>query len=870
MMARVGFSSFITLLSVFCLPGAINGQVIDDFSDGNFDQLPTWTSSQLSGKADYTIVEGRLRSDGPSATNSIWVSTSGSPTFINGNLTWQFDVEYDQAPSGSNNIRIYFGSDNEDLSDTPTGYYIQLGESGSDDGIDFYKTTSTHPLISDPEPSVSESVDLTIRLTRSEMGQWTLYKGERGSNDFLVVGIITDAEIGISDHFGFLVNHTSSRNDSFFFDNVMLPFPDDIPPSLLDVTTSDQQIIVLEFSEELERISAENPVNYFLASIGNPTSVGLNLNTVMLSFSDSFVNATNYELSITNLEDINGNVLASTKTSLFYFQQPELEPRDIIISEILADPDPPNDLPTGEFVEIFNRSNKVFNLNGWRLSDLSSSSVLGEVYIFPNEYWIICSEENIDEYITSGKTMGLKDLPTLNNGGDVIALTNELNQTSDSLRYDLSWYRSSDKQDGGWSLEIIDLTNDCVQQANWVASEDFRGGTPGEQNSVFAEKPDLTEPMVLSVLALNPDTISAFFDEILDESSIAQASYSITPEVRVDSIIITEDLKELKIVLSEPLQPGISYNVSLSGIRDCPGNQVTPQEISFALIEEADIGDVILNEILFDPYPNGADFVEVYNTSKKYINLRGWFLGNREANGDSLFLTNLKKITSENLILPPQDYLAFTIQDNLRDFYFSIDEKRVFLVESMPSMPNDEGSISLIHPDSILMGAYNYQDDFHFDLLADREGVSLERISPVKPTNESSNWTSSASTAGFATPGRRNSQSVNRTALSSSISIEPQVIIPDGSGQNDFATINYQFDRPGKVANVRIYDTKGREVITLADNETLSSEGFFIWDGLDGKGAKVRTGYYVVYFEVFDTSGSVTSFKEKVVVGSLF
>ncbi|MEM6360266.1 MAG: lamin tail domain-containing protein, partial [Bacteroidota bacterium] len=681
---------------------------------------------------------------------------------------------------------------------------------------------------------------------------------------------ITDTEIGISDHFGFLVNHTSSRNDSFFFDNVMLPFPDDIPPSLLDVTTSDQQIIVLEFSEELERISAENPVNYFLASIGNPTSVGLNLNTVMLSFSDSFVNATNYELSITNLEDINGNVLASTKTSLFYFQQPELEPRDIIISEILADPDPPNDLPTGEFVEIFNRSNKVFNLNGWRLSDLSSSSVLGEVYIFPNEYWIICSEENIDEYITSGKTMGLKDLPTLNNGGDVIALTNELNQTSDSLRYDLSWYRSSDKQDGGWSLEIIDLTNDCVQQANWVASEDFRGGTPGEQNSVFAEKPDLTEPMVLSVLALNPDTISAFFDEILDESSIAQASYSITPEVRVDSIIITEDLKELKIVLSEPLQPGISYNVSLSGIRDCPGNQVTPQEISFALIEEADIGDVILNEILFDPYPNGADFVEVYNTSKKYINLRGWFLGNREANGDSLFLTNLKKITSENLILPPQDYLAFTIQDNLRDFYFSIDEKRVFLVESMPSMPNDEGSISLIHPDSILMGAYNYQDDFHFDLLADREGVSLERISPVKPTNESSNWTSSASTAGFATPGRRNSQSVNRTALSSSISIEPQVIIPDGSGQNDFATINYQFDRPGKVANVRIYDTKGREVITLADNETLSSEGFFIWDGLDGKGAKVRTGYYVVYFEVFDTSGSVTSFKEKVVVGSLF
>ncbi|MEM8567016.1 MAG: lamin tail domain-containing protein [Bacteroidota bacterium] len=869
-MARVGFSSFIITVIVFCAANLLNGQIREDFSDGNFDQLPAWISSQFSGKDDYTVVEGQLRSDGPSATSSIWISTSGLPTFIDGTLVWEFQVEYDQAPSNSNNIRIYFGSDKADLSDSPQGYYIQLGESGSDDGIDFYKTTSTEPLILDPEPSVSTSINHIIRLTRNETGKWTLYKSESGGSDFVIIGTITDIEIELGNHFGFLVNHTSSRNASFFFDNVILPFPDDIPPSLLDVRTLDGQRIVLEFSEELDLRTAEDPLTYVLSSIGNPISADLDSNTVVLRFTDSFVNATNYELSIDNLEDINGNVLISTQSSFFYFQQPELEPRDIIISEFLADPDPPNDLPTGEFVEIFNRSNKVFNLNGWRLSDLSSSSILGDSYIFPNEYLIICSEEDFSAYSAFGKTIQLDRLPTLNNGEDVLVLHNEVDKVSDSLQYDLSWYRSSAKQEGGWSLEIIDPYNDCAQAANWVASEDFRGGTPGSENSVFAEKPDLTGPLIVSVIALSADTINILFNEELDETSIVQAEYLITPEVGFDSVIIVNDLKELKIVLSNPLQSGVSYSIRLSAIRDCPGNQIIQNETPFALIEKADIGDVILNEILFDPYPNGADFVEVYNTSEKYINLKEWFFGNIGSNGSDPIPLNLKIITSDNLIIPPKSYLAFTIQDNLRDFYSSIDENRIFLVESLPSMPNDEGSISLIRPDSSLTEAFQYKDDFHFELLIDNEGVSLERISSIHPTTQSSNWRSAASMVGFATPGIRNSQNLEGSNLSNSISIDPQIIIPDGSGQNDFATIRYQFDQAGKVANVRVYDVKGRQIIVLAENQTLSAEGFFLWDGLDSNGLKARTGYYIVYFEVFDSSGNVTSYKEKVVVGTRF
>ena len=46
----------------------------------------------------------------------------------------------------------------------------------------------------------------------------------------------------------------------------------------------------------------------------------------------------------------------------------------------------------------------------------------------------------------------------------------------------------------------------------------------------------------------------------------------------------------------------------------------------------------------------------------------------------------------------------------------------------------------------------------HNKLLNDFKGVSLERINPSMPTNQSSTWQSAAQAAGFATPTYRNSQ----------------------------------------------------------------------------------------------------------------
>ncbi len=55
-------------------------------------------------------------------------------------------------------------------------------------------------------------------------------------------------------------------------------------------------------------------------------------------------------------------------------------------------------------------------------------------------------------------------------------------------------------------------------------------------------------------------------------------------------------------------------------------------------------------------------------------------------------------------------------------------------------------------------------------------------------------------------------------------------------------------------------------MIKLISNKLLGVEGSFIWNGIDQYNQKVNIGIYIILFEVFDTEGNVTKYKEKCVV----
>jgi hypothetical protein len=245
-------------------------QVVENFEDGDFkDGNPlTWFSSQISGNEDFIISNGEIQSNGPSASGNLYLSTNLGIDFNQNDVVWTFKARYTASgPSSSNRIEIYLISDTEIVSVSPNGYYIRMGESGSGDGIDLFKTSSSDPIINDQNDLVGSEIDANIRVTRTTFGDWTVEADPTGGNDLRIIGSITDTEFASGDYFGFYVKHTSSRNDDFFFDDFtlsLIPQVDLEPPYIESVQAiSNTQIEVL-FSENVGQVPAESVENYSL------------------------------------------------------------------------------------------------------------------------------------------------------------------------------------------------------------------------------------------------------------------------------------------------------------------------------------------------------------------------------------------------------------------------------------------------------------------------------------------------------------------------------------------------------------------------------------------------------------------------------
>lgn len=645
---------------------------------------------------------------------------------------------------------------------------------------------------------------------------------------------------------------------------------DTIAPRILASQMVTQSELEIVFSEKVMTVSAENILNYQIQGSGNPASITLqpDKKTIRILFAEPVANGVENIVRITNVEDLAGNTIAVLNVPFMFFESVEAEFKDIVITEIFADPSPVIGLPEVEFVEIYNRSDHPFNLSGWKFSDESSPVNLSSTILLPKEYLILCSQTKTSEFLSKGKTLGLIGFPSLNNTGEALVLTDEHAKKIDSVNYHASWYKDDEKKDGGWSLELIDPENLCAESQNWAASEDESGGTPGRQNSVFANKPDLTGPKLLSVFPVSNNKLLLRFDEKLDKILSPLENFNIDPPVQLSDILFADaSLTSLYLVFDEVLQGGVKYLLNVRDLYDCAGNilQEEYSEFTFALPEKAQPFDLVINEVLFNPRPTGVDFVEVYNRSEKFINLKNWGIANLE--NDSV--VNRKIISEEDFLLEPNAYIVFTEDGNVLKGEYLGGKEEVFFEMDLPSFPDDEGSVVLVSESDEIIDMFIYSDKYHSVFIKTDEGVSLERINLIATVTEEQNWKSASSNEGYATPGYLNSNSRTEGIAEEAIQIEPEIFIPV-VGQPDFAQIKYTFEQGGYVANVKILDRQGREIKELANNELLGTDGFFRWDGDQDNGSKARIGAYMVWFEVFDNGGVVKTFRKRVVIAQKF
>lgn len=872
MESKKGLLSKALFCLFFFLFFSASGQFVDDFEDGDFTHNPSWQGHEH----DFKVNEKRQLQLNAQGAGASYLAT---PSLSINNAKWEVYLEMDFNPSASNYARIYLVSDQKDLSGPLNGYFVMVG--GIEDEVSLYKQKGDQLLkIIDGEDKRLDvsKVQAKIRVIRDEEGMWQLWSAVTDTAVYVKEGVEIDQEIEQSAYTGIYCAYTATRSDKFYFDNFSVsgdPYIDTVPPALLSMHGLSEDTLQLLFSEPLNPFSVLPESFGITPTIGTPKNVVFDVDNgalIKLALSKHMQSGIEYAVALEGITDMSGNVMPPLSTSFLFYIEGVPEFRNVVINELMPDPNPVVALPDSEYIELLNVGDDAYNLLGWRIADDRTEGVLDEFILLPGHFVILCPVSDTLAFKPYGPTMGVSPWPSLNNDKDEIRLLRKDGHLVDQVNYTSQWYKSSIRNQGGYSLEMIDPFNPCSQEDNWKASMDRDGGTPGGVNSVLAIKPDLKGPELIQVFPKDEQTLILTFNESIDTMSLPQAEISVNNQPIYYKINLDHNAAtSLVLSLEDPLVEGMTYVLEVLKIKDCNGNYINKEKsrFKFGLIQEADPGEVVINEVLFNPKVGGVDFVEIYNHSTKYLNAKGWMLANTafEQETGQEIVHSRSPITQDDLLIPPETFLALTTSIAKTLEYYP-KGKNMLEMGNMPSYPDKAGTVILLNAKNRQLDRFDYSDSFHSAIISDVEGVSLERIAYDKPTQDPNNWTSAASTSGFATPGEYNSQSRGFAAIEGEIKVSPNVISPNNDGYNDYTTIQYGFRNQHYVASVYVFDNQGRIIKRIADQISLGTTGFFSWDGTDHQLSKVKTGVYMIYFQLFDMTGEIKIFKEPIVVGN--
>ena len=857
---------------IILVPAMGFAQVYDDFDDGNFTENPPWNGDvqQFIVNSDFHL---QLYSEGTG------LSTLSTAFVMSGETEWRFWIRESFSPSANNNGRFYLSSDQSVLSGTVNGYFLQFGESGSGDAIELFRQQGDilTSVCRGTEGFISSSFQLNIRVRRDQQGNWKIETDETGSGAYQTQATGFDDTFNTSAFVGVYCKYTTSNAKKFYFDNVYAgPYQRDTDPPVLEQVTaySDHQADVW-FNEAVTANSASDPQNFFVdQNIGNPVTAqrdAVDLSIVHLEFDTPFPNGKMLTLTVNNITDLEGNISDEMTMGFSWFVPAAHE---IQINEIMADPSPSVELPEYEYLELYNTTNVDVNLDNWTLTIGSSEKTLENVTINANGYLILADDAAQTSLSWYGDFYGFTSF-ALTNSGQTVILKNPDHAVISCVCYTRDWYHDPVKEDGGWSLEQIDPENPCGGINNWSASESPYGGTPGAPNSVSGTNPDHQAPQLWRVAVTNAVEIQLFFSEPMDSTGLDNTSaYTIDRGIGnpVAAIPVPPDYSSVMLTLSTGLETGLVYLISVSAeFYDCAGNLLDEgAPLQFGLPETPEQNDVVINELLYNPKNDavtGVDYVEIYNRSGKIIDLHDLVLATE--NRESQQIESVKNISEEGFLMFPADYLLLTTRpDVVKAQYYTGNPDGFIGMTSLPAYGNEEGVVILATRSLRIIDRFVYNNDMQLPVLNTTDGVALERVNYDRPTNDPTNWHSAAETYGFGTPAYLNSVYSDAIQTNDPVTVEPEIFSPDNDGTDDLLNISYHFEEPGYIASITIFDSRGRKVRQLINNESLGTEGTFSWDGMTDDNRKSGIGIYIIYIEIFDLNGNVKKYKKTAVLAA--
>lgn len=793
---------------------------------------------------------------------------------------WSFSVQFDGfATSNQNRVWVWLQVDDPE---NPYGYAVRIGESG---GMKFPRLfrlrgeANPVEILQGARVLPNHNAPFNVKVERHEGDKWRMGVQTAFDMDYVWSETIhQDDDPFIANYFGFQTHFTSTRADRFLFGPVEIS---KLPLHIREIQPTDSGRISITFSEPISDLNL-SVIDIKVVDIRSGLEIQTDLSLHIEGFSAWVFPSYNlpggtYRLEISSFKDTwSGITLAGVSKEFTVYDSAELF--DVVINEFTPRVEANG---TSRFIELINRSDKLINLQNWEIGRQQHSSKLvanlDEIALNPKQKLVI-STSSIEMEPDSGFIHLIQTLPAFGRNQDNIWIRDNTGIIIDSLAY--TTLLTGQLMDGV-SLERRNPDRATMDYQNWTASTHLNGHSAGFRNTVRSLS--LNEVEIRKALISQMDNIEINFSTFVEPMAETMIFMNGLEVVDYEwSPWEGDQIKLKQIDISSWLGLSRIY-VQIDNLKVMGG--IDTFDLTAEVAQPAHPGDIIINEIMYQPlqgrydtFSDQSEYIEFLNLRPFSISLDGTYIRDTiDKNGEHRKWESVDK----NWTIYANEY-AVLYADTARTWknsriyrFFGNTEYHKFarVDRATLGLTSSGRGVYLTNRDGQTIDSVYYSPEWHHPFVTDSRGRSLERITSTDNRNEGvqslgSGWSTSASALG-GTPGFENSVHFKTKNISSAregLEIEPNPFSPDLDGHQDHAVISFNPPGAGYLVRMRIFDRHGRYINTLVNDQLTGNSLNVIWDGRDRNNILMKTGVYIVYVEAVHPHQRNREYKKTIVL----
>ena len=468
-------------------------QLFDQFTDGNFSLNPEWIGTTANFRVNNAL---QLQSSAPAASTSYLFTRSKAVE----SASWECTFIIDYPTSSTNFACMYLISDQPTIENGLNGYYVQVG--GTADEVSLYVQEGlkkTKIIDGTDKRTDGKPVHITVKVLRDSAGVFSLYSRLAGENNFYFEGETLNTSVIRSEYFGLSFTNTTTTGNAYVFDDVLVTgreVTDVYPPQIISTSLSNFRDISIRFSEEVLFSNFSIKINQYESDFDDFEYSNQILRLTLIS---ALENSKIHMVEISGVFDKAGHALLNPVYNIV-LSEPGVA-GDIIFNEVMFH-QPDNSY---EYIEFYNRSNKLIDCSGWIFATRKPDGTLNTgqkvpsgTLMAPASYLCVTAQpDSLRNYHQSPDTARLikTGWSALNNETATLVLTNATRDTIfDEFQYFADMHHVLIKNPKGVALERIDPYDASGELRNWHSASSTSGfGTPGYRNSQHREPGIVTD-----------------------------------------------------------------------------------------------------------------------------------------------------------------------------------------------------------------------------------------------------------------------------------------------------------------------------------------------------------------------------------------